>query len=105
MTRRLLTLSLSQNGVDDMLEQFYESQENRLRILAALHSKDLPIDVSHFSSLFSICCIDFISARPPFCNARLPSSAAIAPPYFGRSCFLHPCHFADLSRPGPRRPI
>ncbi|KAK2593407.1 hypothetical protein QQS21_008895 [Conoideocrella luteorostrata] len=34
-----------QNGVSDILEQFYEGQENRLRILAALHSKDLPVDV------------------------------------------------------------
>lgn len=28
------------------MEQFYDGQENRLRILAALHSKDLPVDVS-----------------------------------------------------------
>ncbi|KIE00955.1 hypothetical protein MAJ_03289, partial [Metarhizium majus ARSEF 297] len=33
------------NALSDVLEQFYESQENRLRILAALHSKDLPVDV------------------------------------------------------------
>lgn len=36
----------AQNAVSDVLEQFYESQENRLRILSALQAKDLPIDVS-----------------------------------------------------------
>ncbi|KAG6025158.1 hypothetical protein E4U41_001598 [Claviceps citrina] len=34
-----------QNGVRDMLEQFYQGQENRLRILGALHAKGLPVDV------------------------------------------------------------
>ncbi|CAH0043271.1 unnamed protein product [Clonostachys solani] len=33
------------NGVEELLEQFYDGQENRLRILAALHSKDLPVDI------------------------------------------------------------
>lgn len=42
----------TQNGITDMEEQFYQSQENRLRILAALHAKRLPVDVSSFSFLF-----------------------------------------------------
>ncbi|KAI5459871.1 hypothetical protein BGZ63DRAFT_259898 [Mariannaea sp. PMI_226] len=33
------------NGFKDMEEQFFQSQENRLRILAALHAKGLPVDV------------------------------------------------------------
>ncbi|OAA44783.1 hypothetical protein NOR_03537 [Metarhizium rileyi] len=34
-----------QNALGDMMDQFYESQENRLRILAALHARGLPVDV------------------------------------------------------------
>ncbi|KAF5007033.1 hypothetical protein FDECE_6623, partial [Fusarium decemcellulare] len=33
------------NGVDEIEEQFYESQENRLRILFALQNKGIPVDV------------------------------------------------------------
>ncbi|KAJ2974073.1 hypothetical protein NQ176_g6248 [Zarea fungicola] len=35
-----------QNAVDDMEEQFYEGQENRIRILGSLNAKGLPVDVS-----------------------------------------------------------
>lgn len=39
-----------QNAVEDMFETFYEGQENRLRILAALHARGLPVDVSYTNS-------------------------------------------------------
>ncbi|KAG5946366.1 hypothetical protein E4U60_004204 [Claviceps pazoutovae] len=34
-----------ENAVEDMFETFYEGQENRLRILGALHAQGLPVDV------------------------------------------------------------
>ncbi|KHO00759.1 uncharacterized protein MAM_01537 [Metarhizium album ARSEF 1941] len=34
-----------QNALGDMIEQFYQGQENRLRILTALQAKSLPVDV------------------------------------------------------------
>ncbi|KAH0523626.1 hypothetical protein TsFJ059_008603 [Trichoderma semiorbis] len=34
------------NGLEDIEEQFYDGQGNRLRILAALESRDLPVDIS-----------------------------------------------------------
>lgn len=62
----MLTRTL-QNALSDVLEQFYESQENRLRILAALHSKDLPVDVSfhHIQVVILISCLFYISSMPP----------------------------------------
>ncbi|KAI9167483.1 hypothetical protein HJFPF1_03611 [Paramyrothecium foliicola] len=35
----------SQNGFDEIEEQFYEGQHNRLRILELLDSRDIPVDV------------------------------------------------------------
>ncbi|KAL7960616.1 hypothetical protein V8C34DRAFT_302923 [Trichoderma compactum] len=34
------------NGLEDIQEQFYDGQGNRLRILSALESRDLPVDIS-----------------------------------------------------------
>ncbi|GKU03261.1 hypothetical protein FLAG1_05727 [Fusarium langsethiae] len=34
-----------ENGFEEVLEQFYEGQENRARILNSLYDKDLPVDV------------------------------------------------------------
>jgi hypothetical protein len=49
----LLTQPPSQNGLDEIEEQFYESQENRARILNSLYDKNLPVDVSQsFLQLF-----------------------------------------------------
>lgn len=62
---------LLQNGLSDMMEQFYEGQENRLRILAALHSKDLPVDVSfHRSKLMVIVLFPSHSAFPQSINPQ-----------------------------------
>lgn len=63
----MLTRTL-QNALSDVLEQFYESQENRLRILAALHSKDLPVDVSFHHSqvvILSVVYYIHIHSMPP----------------------------------------
>jgi hypothetical protein len=38
----------AQNGFNDLDERFFESQENRLRILNALLDRGLPVDVSRF---------------------------------------------------------
>ncbi|RKL19640.1 hypothetical protein BFJ70_g13845 [Fusarium oxysporum] len=35
-----------QNGLDEIEEQFYESQENRARILNSLYDKNLPVDIA-----------------------------------------------------------
>ncbi|KAL7930493.1 hypothetical protein V8C35DRAFT_159251 [Trichoderma chlorosporum] len=34
------------NGLEDIEEQFYDGQGNRLRILSALEARDLPVDIS-----------------------------------------------------------
>ncbi|KAL7788302.1 hypothetical protein V8C37DRAFT_238944 [Trichoderma ceciliae] len=34
-----------ENGLEDITEQFYDGQDNRLRILSALDAKDLPVDI------------------------------------------------------------
>ncbi|KIL95291.1 hypothetical protein FAVG1_00027 [Fusarium avenaceum] len=34
-----------ENGIEEIIEQFYEGQENRARILNSLYDKDLPVDV------------------------------------------------------------
>ncbi|KAF5017847.1 hypothetical protein F66182_10195, partial [Fusarium sp. NRRL 66182] len=33
------------NGIDEIEEQFFEGQENRMRILNSLYDKDLPVDI------------------------------------------------------------
>lgn len=37
-----------QNGFDEIEEQFYEGQNNRLRILELLDSREIPVDVSYY---------------------------------------------------------
>lgn len=57
-----------QNGLDEIEEQFYESQENRARILNSLYDKNLPVDVSQsFSSDFSV------STLPSFTTWLFPT--------------------------------
>lgn len=42
------------NGFNDIEEQFYQSQENRARILSALHAKNLPVDVRDDQYAFKV---------------------------------------------------
>lgn len=42
------TDKILQNGYDELEDLFYQSQENRARVLSSLHSRGLPVDVSFF---------------------------------------------------------
>ena len=59
-----LTFSL-QNGFNDLDERFWESQENRIRILNAMLERGLPVDVSFLNGAAALSrCALLLSIRP-----------------------------------------